>query len=130
MAVSQNASFVARGFAGDKEELKSIFKQAIQWKGFSLVDVLQPCVTFNRINTFGWYKSRVYSLPEDYDPEDQVGAFKISLEWGDKIPTGIIYRHSKPIFSDLVFEKLGRKEFLNPTRNYQSIFEDEKHGFE
>ena len=126
LAVSQGASFVARGFTGDKKELKSIFKQAIQWKGFSLVDVLQPCVTFNRTNTFGWYKSRVYSLPEEYDPEDQVGAFKKSLEWGDKIPTGVIYRHAKPVFLDQVFEKLGRKEWLIPTNNYQVILKYEK----
>ena len=65
-------------------------------------------------------------LPEEYDPEDQVGAFKKSLEWGDKIPTGVIYRHAKPVFLDQVFEKLGRKEFLIPTNNYQVIFEDEK----
>jgi len=64
LAVSQDASFVARGFTGDKEGLKSILKQAIQWKGFSLVDVLQPCVTFNHTNTFGWYRSRLYPLPE------------------------------------------------------------------
>ncbi|HCU21889.1 MAG TPA: 2-oxoacid ferredoxin oxidoreductase [Candidatus Atribacteria bacterium] len=130
LAISQDVSFVARGFTGDKEGLKSIFKQAIQWKGFSLVDVLQPCVTFNRINTFGWYRDRVYPLPEEYDPEDQVSAFKKSLEWGDKIPLGVIYRHVKSVFSDRIFEKLGRKDFLNPTSNYQTVFEDEKPGFE
>lgn len=130
LAISQDVSFVARGFTGDKEGLKSIFKQAIQWKGFSLVDVLQPCITFNRINTFGWYRDRVYPLPEEYDPEDQVSAFKKSLEWGDKIPLGVIYRHVKSVFSDRIFEKLGRKDFLNPTSNYQTVFEDEKPGFE
>ncbi len=130
LAVSQDASFVARGFTGDKEGLKSILKQAIQWKGFSLVDVLQPCVTFNHTNTFGWYRSRLYPLPEEYNSEDQVEAFKKSLEWGDKIPIGVIYRHAKSVFSDRIFEKLGRKNFLTPTNNYQLVFEDEKHWFE
>lgn len=130
LAVSQDASFVARGFTGDKEGLKSILKQAIQWKGFSLVDVLQPCVTFNHTNTFGWYRSRLYSLPEEYNSEDQVEAFKKSLEWGNKIPIGVIYRHAKSVFSDRIFEKLERKNFLTPTNNYQLVFEDEKHWFE
>lgn len=130
LAVSQDASFVARGFTGDKEGLKSILKQAIQWKGFSLVDVLQPCVTFNHTNTFGWYRSRLYPLPEEYNSEDQVEAFKKSLEWGEKIPIGVIYRHAKSVFSDRIFEKLGRKNFLTPTNNYQLVFEDEKHWFE
>lgn len=130
LAVSQDASFVARGFTGDKEGLKSILKQAIQWKGFSLVDVLQPCVTFNHTNTFGWYRSRLYPLPEEYNSEDQVEAFKKSLEWGDKIPIGVLYRHAKSVFSDRIFEKLGRKNFLTPTNNYQLVFEDEKHWFE
>lgn len=130
LAVSQDASFVARGFTGDKEGLKSILKQAIQWKGFSLVDVLQPCVTFNHTNTFGWYRSRLYPLPEEYNSEDQVEAFKKSLEWGDKIPIGVIYRHAKSVFSDRIFEKLGRKNFLTPTNNYQLVFDDEKHWFE
>lgn len=130
LAVSQDASFVARGFTGDKEGLKSILKQAIQWKGFSLVDVLQPCVTFNHTNTFGWYRSRLYPLPEEYNSEDQVEAFKKSLEWGNKIPIGVIYRHAKSVFSDRIFEKLGRKNFLTPTNNYQLVFDDEKHWFE
>jgi len=125
LAISQDASFVARGFTGEKEALQLLFKQAIEWKGFSLVDVLQPCVTFNHINTFQWYRSRVYHLPEEYNPEDRVEAFKKSLEWGERIPLGILYRHAKPVYSERMEEKIGQNQFLSQALDAQSILEDE-----
>jgi len=125
LAISQDASFVARGFTGDKDGLKSLLKQAIEWKGFSLVDVLQPCVTFNHTNTFGWYRSRVYPLPTQYNPEDRVQAFEKSLEWGEKIPLGVFYRHSRPVYSDKVLEKVGKSEFLSRPRETQALLENE-----
>ena len=62
LAIALDCSFVARGFAGDPVHLKDLMKAAILHKGFSLVDILQPCVTFNKINTYEWYKQRVLSL--------------------------------------------------------------------
>ncbi len=76
MAVALNCSFVARAFAGDIEHLKSIIKEAVNHKGFALVDILQPCVSFNKINTFEWYRQRVYKLENDYDPSDRTRAFE------------------------------------------------------
>ncbi len=102
LAIALNCSFVARAFAGDISHLKEIIKSAITHKGFSLVDILQPCVSFNKINTFEWYKERVYYLPADYDPTDRVKAFEKSLEWGDRIPLGIIYLTEKPTYEDLI----------------------------
>jgi len=92
LSVSLGATFVARGFAGEPEHLKELMKSAILHEGFSIIDILQPCVTFNKINTYEWYKSRVYKIENGYDPSDRDGAFKKALEWADKIPIGIIYR--------------------------------------
>ena len=115
LAISQDCSFVARGFAGDQEHLKELMKAAIMHKGFSLLDILQPCVTFNKINTFKWYKDRVYKLEADHDPSDRIRAFQKTLEWGDKIPNGIFYKKEKEMFEERVpaIEKqpLVRQEF-------------------
>jgi len=102
LAVALDCSFVARGFAGDTEHLKGLIKEAINHKGFTFVDILQPCVTFNRINTYEWYRQRVYHIEPDYNPEDRVEAFKRSIEWGDKIPIGVIYINNRPTFEDRV----------------------------
>jgi len=102
-AISMGAGFVARAFTGDKEQLKDIMKQAIAYNGYALVDILQPCVTFNKVNTFAWYKKRVYKVDDSdkkYDNTDKLVAIKKSLEWGEKIPTGIIYKEEKKSFTD------------------------------
>ena len=96
LAVALDCSFVARGFAGDPAQLKNLIKEAVNHNGFSLLDILQPCVTFNKINTYQWYRERVYQIEAEYNPEDRIEAFRRSLEWGERIPTGIIYRNSRP----------------------------------
>lgn len=100
--VSQGASFVARSFSGDKEHLKEMMKAAISHNGYALLDILQPCVTFNKVNTFKWYKERVYKLEDGYNPYDKDAAFKKAGEWGDKIPIGIIYKEDKPSYMDMI----------------------------
>jgi len=102
LAVASDCSFVARGFAGDGEHLAKLIQMAIKHRGFALVEVLQPCPTFNRRNTFQWYSQRVYKLDEakDYDPEDRTAAFNKALEWGDRIPIGVIYKNDRRIFED------------------------------
>jgi 2-oxoglutarate ferredoxin oxidoreductase subunit beta len=100
LAIALDCSFVARGFAGDTEHLKGLIKEAINHKGFALVDILQPCVTFNKINTYEWYRQRVYRIEPEYNPEDRIEAFKKALEWGDRIPIGIIYKNNRPIFEE------------------------------
>ncbi len=102
LAVALDCSFTARGFAGDPVHLKKLIKDAVNHKGFSLVDILQPCVTFNKINTYQWYKERIYHIEPEYNPEDRVKAFKRSLEWGERIPLGIIYRNNRPILEDRI----------------------------
>lgn len=102
LAVALDCSFVARGFAGDMEYLKSLMKSAIQHKGFTLLDILQPCVTFNKINTYDWYRQRVYHIESDYNPEDRISAFKKALEWGDRIPLGIIYKNNRQTLEERI----------------------------
>jgi len=103
LAIAAGATFVARTFTGEREQLKNLLKEAINHKGYALIDILQPCVTFNKVNTFKWYKERVYSLDNNYDPSNKAKAFEKALEFGDEgIPTGIIYKEEgKPIFEEI-----------------------------
>lgn len=100
LALAMGAGFVARGFTGDRELLKHLMVEAIRFRGYALVDILQPCLSFNKINTFAWYKSRVYHLDEGYDPTDYGAALAKAQEWGDRIPLGILYRQEKPLWGD------------------------------
>ncbi|MDP4091362.1 MAG: thiamine pyrophosphate-dependent enzyme, partial [Bacillota bacterium] len=113
MAIAAGATFVARTFTGEREQLVYILKEAINHKGYALIDILQPCVTFNKVNTFKWYKDRIYKLDENYDPSDKAKAFEKALQFGDEgIPTGIIYREfGKPVFEEL-HPVIAREEVL------------------
>ena len=95
MAISAGAGFVARAYSGHKEQLVAIMKQAIEYKGYALVDILQPCVSFNKVNTFMWYNKRVYELDSSYDPSNKLAAFEKAMEYGDQIPLGVIYKETK-----------------------------------
>ena len=91
LAISLDVTFVARIFCGDVERTREIMKKAILHKGFALVDIFQPCLSFNKVNTFSWFKDNTNYLPDDYDPSDQSGAFKKSLE-EEPFPLGILYQ--------------------------------------
>lgn len=95
VAIACGAGFVARGFTGRKEQLISLMKQAIEYKGYALVDILQPCISFNKTNTFGWYNERVYELEESYNPQDKIAAMTRAMEFDEKIPLGVLYREEK-----------------------------------
>jgi len=100
-ALASDASFVARGYAGDMHHLTELFKQAITFRGFALVDVLQPCVAWNRINTYGFYKERVYKLEEtDHDPTDITQAYGRAMEWRQRIPIGIFYKVERAVYGE------------------------------
>ncbi len=103
LALAAGGTFIARGFAGDPKGLADLIVEALQHKGYALVDILQPCVTFNKKNTYDWYRERVYSVQETgYDPGDRVAAFQKALEWGDRIPLGVIYRTQRPTYGEQV----------------------------
>ncbi len=97
-AIACGAGFVARGFTGHKAQLISLMKQAISYNGYALVDILQPCVSFNKTNTFGWYNARVYELDDGYDASDKAAAMQKSMEFDEKIPLGVLYREEKCTF--------------------------------
>ena len=120
VAVALHAGFVARSFAGMEDHLVNMVGQALRHPGFALIDILQPCVSFNKFNTFAWYKSRCYTLPESYDPTDWTAAVQKAIEWGDKIPVGVIYKNNRLPFeahfdclqeSPLVKQKVDKEKF-------------------
>ncbi|WP_027186257.1 thiamine pyrophosphate-dependent enzyme [Desulfovibrio inopinatus] len=98
VAVAMHAGFVARGFSGNVDHLADLIQQGIQHEGFSLIDISQPCVSFNKVNTFGWYKERCKPLPEDYDPTDWGTAMNTAMQFGETIPQGVIYKNDRPAF--------------------------------
>jgi 2-oxoglutarate ferredoxin oxidoreductase subunit beta len=98
LAIACGAGFVARSFSGRKEHLVSVMKQAIEYKGYALVDIFQPCVSFNKLNTFAFYNQRVYELDSSYDHTDKAAALMKAMEFGDRIPIGILYKEEKPDF--------------------------------
>ena len=93
LALTLGAGFVARGFSGRPEHLTGLIKAALEHRGFSFLDVLQPCPSFNKVNTFQWYEKRVYELEESgWAADDLASAWVRSREWGEKIPIGVFYR--------------------------------------
>ena len=90
VAISLNASFVARAFVGDIDKTKEILKEAIKHKGYALIDLLCPCVTFNRINTYRWYKENSYYIDDAHDPYNQVKAIEMVLDMSH-LALGILY---------------------------------------
>jgi 2-oxoglutarate ferredoxin oxidoreductase subunit beta len=99
LAITLGASFVARAFAGDISQTKDIIQKAISHKGYALVDILQPCVTYNKLNTYQWFKAKTYYLDSSYDPQDRIEALKKASEF-DKLPLGIFYLNPKPTFEE------------------------------
>jgi 2-oxoglutarate ferredoxin oxidoreductase subunit beta len=105
MALSSDASFVARAFVGDLKHLISVMKAAIKHPGFAFVDILQVCFTFNKVNTYQFYRDRVYRLDEDgHDPQDLDQAMRRSREWGDRIPIGIFYQKPRPMYHSALLQ--------------------------
>ncbi len=100
LAVALDCSFVARGYAGEGEHLTETMKQALSHRGFALLDIFQPCVTYNRVNTYQWFSQRLYHLDPSYDPTDRAAAFAKALEIGDRIPLGVIYRNERRTLED------------------------------
>jgi len=114
LALAAGATFVARGFSGDVAYLTTLIKKALTHRGFALVDVLSPCVTFNKINTYDWFRARVYKLEEvGHDPSNYYEAYKRALEWPTldpygKIPIGVFYAtEDKPTYEEEWVKLLG-----------------------
>ncbi len=104
VALACGATFVGRAFAGDVMGAKEVVKAAILHKGYALVDVFQPCVVFNKQNTYQWFKEHTYTLDAERDKSDKMEALRIALDQ-EKLALGIIYQETgKPTYETLVRE--------------------------
>ena len=101
LALAAGATFLARGFAAQPKALVALMAAAIAHRGFSIVEVMSPCVTFNKHNTYAWFRANVCDIAErdDYAPTDRGAAFD-ALTRDGAIPLGIIYRENRPTFED------------------------------
>ncbi|HPQ69940.1 MAG TPA: thiamine pyrophosphate-dependent enzyme [bacterium] len=98
LAISQSCSFVAQGSAAHKEHLSMLLAEAIRHRGFSLVNVLQPCVSWERVYTYAYLKEHAYELGGGYDPRDRWAALRLVLEPDGRLPLGVIYREERPVY--------------------------------
>ncbi len=131
VATALDASFVARAFVGDAPQTKEILKKAIMHKGYALVDIFQPCVSFNKINTYQWFKEHTYQLEDSHDPRDRKKAFERALE-KDKLPLGIFYINpDKSTFEENVgvyrrnSEPLYKRE-VDRTKSLQNLIDSKR----
>jgi 2-oxoglutarate ferredoxin oxidoreductase subunit beta len=110
VAIGLGASFVSRAYSDDIKETEEMIKKAIKHKGYALVDLLHPCVSYNKFNNRKWFKENTYYLEDDYDPTDRDEAFKKATEEG-KLPLGIFYvnEKNKPFEEKLVAYKKSKK---------------------
>jgi 2-oxoglutarate ferredoxin oxidoreductase subunit beta len=101
LALAAGATFLARGFSAQPKQMVQMIKLAIEHRGFSIVEVMSPCVTYNKINTYAWFKDNVHDLAaaEGYAPSDRLAAFDALTREG-KIPLGVIYKEDRPTFED------------------------------
>ena len=130
LALVSGATYVARAFSGDPNHMADLIAGGLQHKGFALIDAFSPCVTYNKLNTYPWFRKRVYKLQDEsgYDPANASLALEKSFEWGERIPIGLFYRDeqityedTEPAFKDgpLTKQKLGIDDAL-----FQSLVEE------
>jgi 2-oxoglutarate ferredoxin oxidoreductase subunit beta len=120
LALTSGFTFVARSYAMDPVHLTNIIKMAIEHKGSSFIDVLQPCVTYNNIHTIRYYRDRIYKLDDQSDwnprvefPKEEevekkvIQAMTKALEWGSKIPIGVFYQNPYvPVYEERLAERI------------------------
>ena len=118
-ALNAGATFVARVFVANSTQLAELMAEAIRHPGFAVIDILQPCVSFNLINTYQWYQQRVKPIEtmEGYNPDDLTAALSLARLWGDQIPVGVFYRKIRPTFNcsltQLAHEPLAEQEIAS-----------------
>lgn len=120
LAITAGATYVARGFSGEQKHLVDLIAGGMAHRGFALIDVHSPCVTYNKVNTYSFFKERIYKLEDEgFDPSSLTGSFEKSFEWGNRIPIGIFYKAERPTYEEdepvlcrgsLVKQRLGVSE--------------------
>jgi len=122
-AIVHGCTFVARGFAGDIEGLSKILSRAIAHRGLSLVDVIQPCITWGR-HSVDWYRERTVPIPDDHDPTDREGALDLAIDVQDRFPIGVLYElPAKAAFAETYRERVGDGPLYALPRVDRSILE-------
>ncbi len=127
LAIIAGATYVARGFSGDQKGLVVLMKEAITHEGFAVVDILQPCVTWNRQLTWKYYNEHTYSLQENgHDVTNRFQAMEKAMENGDRYPVGVFYRSSSPhLAAGLALPEKGNlKNHTNDLKDVQKIIDD------
>jgi 2-oxoglutarate ferredoxin oxidoreductase subunit beta len=126
LALTQGATFVAQTFAGDTPHMVEIIKQGIAHKGFSLINILQPCVTFNKINTYKYYLEHGYKLPPDYPTDNYDEALQKTTEISkEKFPLGVLYQVKKSTYTDQL-PQLSQKTLMEKKRftNFEDLIKE------
>jgi 2-oxoglutarate ferredoxin oxidoreductase subunit beta len=130
LAIALGAPFVARASAADIEQTKETIKQAIGFPGFAMVDIFQPCISFNKLNTFPWFKEHTYYLEAGHDPADPVKAFARALE-ADKLPLGVFYmsRERTSFEANLAVYRQNKEPLFKKSRSMESVREFMKKNY-
>lgn len=123
VAIAEKAGFVARGFSGDMPQLTKIMEEAIKHPGFSLVEVLQPCVTFNKVNTYEYFRARV--KPVEAPTDDKFTGLKLAEWTDDTIHTGVLYQTNRPAYHQLLSQLKDKTllEQANVKRNITKLLQ-------
>ncbi len=101
LAITAGATYVARGFSGEAKQLTDLIAGGMAHRGFALIDVFSPCVTYNKVNTYPFFKERIYKLEDEgWDPTDFHKSMEKSFEWGERIPLGLLYKTEQPTYED------------------------------
>jgi 2-oxoglutarate ferredoxin oxidoreductase subunit beta len=101
LAIAARGTFVARGFSGKLDHLTGIIVEGIKHKGFSLIDIFQPCVSYNHDQTYQFYMNKTYDIKaEGYTPESMQKAFDKVWEWGPRIPIGLFYKEERQTYDE------------------------------
>ena len=130
LAIVSGATYVARAYSGEPNQRADLIAGAIQHKGFALIDAFSPCVTYNKVNTYAFFKKRVYKLEDEkgYNPGDSETALERAHEWGDRIPIGLVYKIDKPTYesTDPVLRKgpLTKANMRLDEKVFQSLVEE------
>jgi 2-oxoglutarate ferredoxin oxidoreductase subunit beta len=130
VALSAGATFVARGFAANADHLAGLIRQGLDHRGFALIDVLQPCVTFNHLQTYQWFYDRVAYLDgSSHDAHNRADAWKLtqagaSMSGTERIPVGLLYQERRPTYEEQVTElAAGPLAARAATRDISALFE-------
>jgi 2-oxoglutarate ferredoxin oxidoreductase subunit beta len=129
LALSSGIGFLAQGFSGDLKGLTSMIEQGIQHKGFSLINIFSPCVTYNKVNTYDFFKEALVNLEDeaDYDPSNLGMAMQKIIETQGML-TGVIYKDDLPSYTDQIpgfnDQPIARQKLNIPTGDFKEMIEE------